>query len=233
VDLLELVTVFRRHPVLTAVGLALSAVAAFGVLFTVQTTHGKPAIRQRSYTTYSAEMQMIVVDSAFGMGRAGIRPEEPNTFDKTVGMAQTYARLLVSDAVLQSVIASIGPLGVKVESQPVEQSPIVNLTLTGNDPKRLRVVGKAMGDALSTYLTAQQDAHGVPDNDRLSIRVLSATAPAVPLQSRQWEMALIAFLGPLLGAGAIGLLLDRRPRPSEAELEQRREEKQRQAAGGE
>ena len=211
-DLLEVLTVFRRHPVVTVIGVLVATLAVLSVMYRIEpgVAGGASSVQPRSYTQYEVRMQMMVVDARFNVGRAG-RPEDStwDAYSTTVLLAKTYATMLTSDMIALAAEKEVGPLRAATEAKNIEQAPIVEMTLSGDDPQRLREEGTALITALSNYLVEQQDIHKIPADDRIGVTMLSnSDAPAMQ-QSRDWEMRLIALLVPLMGAASAGLLLDR------------------------
>jgi hypothetical protein len=206
-DLLRLATVVKRHRLIMLFGILLGCVAVAGTMFKLSGGHLVP----RSYTTYSADMQMIVIDPHFGLGSTPHNQNDPapDSFDKTVALAQTYGNLLTGDAVRHAADASVGTLQGDVVSQAVQQSPIIDVTLTGKDAPALTRYGLALSDAFQRYLTQEQQSHNIAPDARMAVRLLATPNPK-PQQSRAWEMAVIAFLGPLVAAYGLALLRDRR-----------------------
>lgn len=210
-DLLRIFTVFKRHWVLGIAGLSLAAIAVLAVSYRIQPDeHGAgPSLQSRSFTSYTVGMQLMVVDARFNVGRAG-RPEDRtwDAYSTTMLLAKTYAELLTSDMVRAAAEEKVGPLEGAATAKNLEQSPLIELTLSGDDPVRLRKEGAALAAGLSGYLKSQQDEHDIPEADRITLTVVSrGDVPAVE-QSRDWEVALIAFLVPLAGAAGLALLLD-------------------------
>lgn len=207
VDALKLVQIARRHWILMTVGAVLGIALALSVLFRFDPS-APPAERltQKSYTVYQQDMQLAVIDPGFAMGRAGNDPNRPDTFPKTIQLAETYAYLLVSDAVRAAADKSAGRFSGEILSQRVQDSPIIQVTLKGNDPQQAKDYGVALAAALEKFLAAQQEQQGVPSKDRMTIQVLSAPSAPEPVQSRQWEMAFVAFLAPLVAAYGVAMI---------------------------
>ena len=168
---------------------------------------GSGGSRPRELVRYDGIMQVVVADPAFSVGRIGGDNPGGDQFDKTVTLASTYANLIVSDAVRSSAEASSGVRGISATAERVEDSPIVEVSLTGYDPDRLIAYGRALANSLEVYLRHEQDAAAVPPGQRVSVEVLSAPS-VTPVRSRQWEMALIAFMVPVLLAFGVATVRD-------------------------
>lgn len=206
-DVLKLVQIARKHWMLMTIGAVLGVALALSVLFRFDPS-APPAERltQKSYTVYQLDMQLAVMDPGFAMGRAGNDSNRPDTFPKTIQLAETYANLLVSDAVRAAADKSAGRFSGEILSERVQDSPIIQVTMKGNDPKQAQRYGVALAAALEKFLAVQQEQQGVPSKDRMSIQVLSAPSAPKPVQSRQWEMGLVAFLAPLVAAYGVAMI---------------------------
>jgi hypothetical protein len=205
VDFLNLLTVLRRHWIIMLFGVLAGLIVAFAVTFQ-RTPEG--TLTKRSYTTYTYEMGMLVVDPRYGIGRGIGDQENPDSFNKTVTLANTYANLATSNAVRRMADTSVGPTGAEITAAGVQQAPVFKVTLKGTDALALERYGQAMGVSLKTYLQQQQDAQKVPKGDRMAVEIISSPRP-IAESSRAWEMTLIAFLAPVLLAYGLALLRDR------------------------
>lgn len=210
-DLLEMLTVFKRHPFLTALGVVTAVIAVLTVSYKIvpATSTSRASIAPRSYTTSTMRMQLMVVDSQFNVGRASTEDRTWDAYSSTIRLAKTYASLLTSDMIRQAASDEVGGLRTSATAQSLADSPIIEFTIVGQDAKRVRDEGVALSDALSRYLTSQQEAHNVPEEERTSVIMLSSTQPVVVEQSRSWEIMLLAAFAPLMLAGGMGLLLER------------------------
>lgn len=200
---LNLFSVMRRHPIITAsgivAGLLLAAVMTFGL-------DSKGQIRAKSYTNYELEMQVIVVDPQYQIARGNVQTSDPLL--RTVMLAKTYANLLTSDRVRSMAMAKVGPTAAAIQSQAVDEAPIVTLTLQGRDRLQLERYGVALGQSLQEYLLQQQVAQGIEPADRMSVRILS-TPRVSSVQSQLWQVSLMTFLAPVMLAYALAVLRER------------------------
>jgi hypothetical protein len=210
-DLLRVFRVARRHWVITMIGVLLGVFCALLVSFKFAVAGGRMRVEKRSATTYKTELQLLITEPGYGMGSAGLLEYSlPNAFGKTREMAPVYAQLVLSDAVLRAASLKIGsPVEELVEAEAIEDTPIVQVTLTGTDARRLTALALALGQSLKEYLAKNQDFYGVPPGDRLSVSILASPKDPVPEKSREWEFALLALLVPTGTSVGIGLILER------------------------
>lgn len=203
-DILKLLGVVRRRWVIMSLAVLLGLALAFLTVYRYSDGRLKP----RAYTQYTMDMQILVVDPAYGMGRAAGEAEAPDTFGKTILLANTYARLATSDDVQKMAEKVAGPSNAAVSAEGVQQAPIINITLEGGDEDQMKAYGSALGKALQAYLVAEQDERRIPKDDRMTVRVLSE--PSVrQVNSRHWEMALLTFLAPAVVGFSLAVLRDR------------------------
>lgn len=212
-QLLGALSVMRRHWFIMTVGVLLGVLATGAVQY--QYDAASNGIRRREIVRYDGTMQVLVVDPRFTVGRIGGENPGGDQFDKTITLAATYADLIVSDAVRASADESSGIGGVSATAERVQDSPIVEVSLSGYDPERVTAYGNALVQSLEVYLRRQQDAAAIPAQERVSVRMLSAPVPDA-VRSRQWEMALLAFAVPVLLTFGVASVLDR-PRPKMSE----------------
>lgn len=209
-DFLDAFGIMKRHWVILLVGALVGLALMFGTLYSVGQLRETGRLERRSFTNYTIETQVLVVDPRFWMGRAGSRsPEQPDIFPKTVTLATTYAGLLSSDAVRDAAEARVGPTDADVTSEAVPQAPIIKVTIKGRDREQLVKFGIALEKALEEYLVQEQENSDIPKSERMSVRPL-AKPQAKAVQSRQFETALLAFSAPLFVAFGIAVARDRR-----------------------
>lgn len=203
-DILKLLGVVRRRWVI----MSLAVVVGIGLAFLTVYRYSDGRLKPRAYTQYTMEMQILVVDPAYGMGRAVGNEQAPDTFGKTILLANTYARLATSDEVQDVAEKMAGRPRATVTAEGVQQAPIINITLEGGDDERMRAYGIALGKSLQKYLVAEQEERDIPKSDRMTVRVLSE--PSVrEVNSRHWEMALLTFLAPAAVGFSLAVLRDR------------------------
>lgn len=207
-DFLNLVVTGRRHWVLMSLGVALGLIVAVGSLYHLDRSADTPRLRPRSFTQYKMEMQLIVIDPFFGLGRAGVNIDQPDLFMKTVILSATYAKLLTSDAVRASAERTAGPADAEITSDAVDGSPIVLLTLSGRDADHMEAYGRALAKSLQDYLQEQQEEQDISSRERMSVRLLAVSEP-IAEKSRRLETALLAFMGPVAFALGVAVLRDK------------------------
>jgi hypothetical protein len=204
-DVLRILTVIRRHWFVMSLAVIIGVLAVGAVRFQFDRTTRK--VEARDLTKYTGVMQLVVIDPKFSAGRTVAPAPDADQFDKTVTLAATYAELASSDAV-KSFVPSASGRGVGVQSEAVQDAPIVDVTLTGTSASQLDAYGPALARAFDTYLHQQQEAAGVPLDQRMYVRML-APPDVTAADSRGWEMGVLAFLTPVLLGFGVASIADR------------------------
>lgn len=207
-DLAKLIGVLKRHWLIMSVGILAGLALMVGTMYSMSGLRETGRLEKRSFTSYTVETQVLVVDPQFWMGRTSAGVENPDIFPKTVTLATTYAGLLSSDGVREAAEAKVGPTQADVVTEAVPNAPIIKVTITGKDSAQLVKFGIALEKSLEEYLAAEQEQSGIPKSERMSVRPL-AKPQAKAAQSRQWETALIAFAAPVFVAFGLALVRDR------------------------
>lgn len=210
-DFLNLLAVVRRRPLLVAAGVAAGILLVILTRYAVETSAGEGIrLKERSFANYTVESQLIVVDSRFGMGRTASLSTTagPDMFNKTIDLAPTYANLLSSGFAVAAAEKVVGPIDAEVQAEGVRDAPIIRLSVTGTDSDRMIKFSSALSDAVKDYLVTEQRARGIEETERVEVQVLSPPTIST-VQSREWELLLLAFLTPILVAYALAVLQDR------------------------
>lgn len=209
---------------LVALGFLVGAVLSFNSLYRadLEFVDGRPrvAISENSHASYEANVQLMLFDPAFGIGRAGQDRERPDSFNRTVQLAPSYAALLTSQPVMRALEASNGPVDVAIAPTPVENSPIIQVKVSGSDGARVVQIADGVAPAFMHYLKDSQESHEIPAYDRMIVRQLSAAGRPMVTISRNTEIAALAFLMPIAMVFALVFILENVTRPQVDEKEE-------------
>lgn len=208
-DFLQIIAAGRRHWLLMTVGTALGVLLALGAAFTLADTPVGKRLEPRTAVRYQTKTRLLITEPNLDVARMSPNEVWPNGYTKTVAMAPTYALLIMGDEVRRGAEERIGPLGVKLSSTSHKETPVVELTVTGSDAERTTQAARAVVSAFIDHMATQQDAHNVPEGERVKVEVLSAPASPTRSSSGVLQVGALAFLAPLLGFLALAASLDR------------------------
>jgi capsular polysaccharide biosynthesis protein len=202
-DLWVVLNILKKRWVLILIGAAAGVVLAFVSLFSVViggTAAGSGLrVERRSLSVYTQTVAVVVDLPGFGLGRTDVAMAKP------VQMAPTFAYLATSNEVLGRVEKITGPLRerVVVRALPVEDSPLVQITVEGQDRELVAKAAEAFAQAVCDSVSQRQDDNKIPAEQRLVLRPLGSSSPPVEVRSRAIEVAAILLLLPI--AAAIGV----------------------------
>lgn len=162
----------------------------------------------RSYTTYSSNIKIILDTPESNLVKVGINPGEHGTFARTIQLAGTYSYLVKSDPVLERLQSRFGRIKEAIEVQPVQNAPIIDVSVTGMFPRRVEGLTKALAESFQEYITASQDAKDIDRNNRIIVNTLGANSPASPLKSRKTETVVLLFFGPVMLGALLAFTLE-------------------------
>lgn len=209
-DILSIMEAGRRHWLLLTIGAVLGVLLAVLSAYKVAWTPGEgPRIAARTSPNYQTTTRLLITEPNLDVARMSPQQEWPSGYTKTVTMAPTYALLVLGDDIRRSAENRIGALNVALTADAVSDTPIIELTATGRDSKRVTEAARAVTEAFIAQLEDQQDERKVPQQERVGIRVLAA--PSAPRQSNSnaLEIAALFFLTPVLGSLAVAVSLER------------------------
>lgn len=192
------------------IGAVLALVWTFDITWVNQGGSSVPEVTRRSPETYSTTYMVLVDTSGFGIGRA-----DANVREMTL-LTPTYAQLLVSEPVLQSVETSLGAeLGAEVSAKPTGDGPMIKLTVEGPDRARLATIATQVISACRDYIARQQALKGVPEELRLTVAGVGQPSKPEKVSSRQLEIAMILLCLPVALALGIAVRLERSEKPEQ------------------
>ena len=201
-----------------AVGLAILAYARPAI------SDGRPTLEPRGSEIWRSEEILFITQPGFPAGR-GVplyRPSNPargtpavpvDDQTRLANLAPLYAQLATGDAV-RALVTSKGRLApdVEVAAEPITYTttqfaypqvlPLISLTANADSSAKATGAVTRFSTAFRSYVLRQQNAAGIPDRDRVFVRVLDEAKPS--------ETALIAGrskLAPLLIFFVVSLLV--------------------------
>ncbi len=203
-DLRMALRVLLRHKWIMLIGLVAGIALAVLSLYSINVRDSRVEFTRRSTAVYTATVPVLVDLPGFGLGRTDV------PMDKPARMAPTFAYLVTSQDVLERVTKEIGPIPKedKVTAVEVEDSPLFQVIVEGNDPKRVSIEAMAFAKAVTDYVVDRQESSGVLEGSRLVLSPLGNSAPPVEVQSRDVEIAAILLMLPIMTAGGIAFVLE-------------------------
>jgi hypothetical protein len=210
-NLRAVVRVLRRRWYLVLIGVVLGAwcafLGAYQVTFGGSVTHPTSAwnvrLTHRSFKTYRTVLAIVIDAPNAALGRMDI------PMAKTVELAPTYAYMATDDTVMRALESQYGrPLQAKLSAVPVENSPIVQLSVEGKDPAYITRVAATAQRAFISELEAYQRTNGIPADLRIVVRPLGPASRPELVVSREYEIVAILFLLPLAAMIGLALFID-------------------------
>jgi capsular polysaccharide biosynthesis protein len=209
-------TVVRRHRRVAVVGVALSVLAAIGLLVRI----GPDGIQRRGAPIWQAESTVLLTQTGFPWGRTALdevvpvkgadpvsRFSDPERFQY---LAKLYARLAASDEVHTRVRRAFGLPAVVPENEPVGKDPTytvvsghapdstalptVTIAGEGETPERAIAVAKVAMESLRTVIRQQQNRADIGADTRVELQVVSTPKEAVVVKPNRPTKAIMGFL---------------------------------------
>ena len=207
-DLWRLSSILWKHKALMFTSVIVGILLAFLALYSVSLParangeRQRVALERRRFSTYQTQVSFLIDVPGFGVGRTDIPMNKP------AEMAPTFAFLATSDAVKSQVARKLGKVKELVTTGAVENSPIFQLVVEGNNPDRVAEVASTYATEIVSYIQQQQSYNNIPNATRLSVRALGR--PSIPKKtaSRDAEIAGLLFLTPIILAGLLALSLE-------------------------
>jgi hypothetical protein len=205
-----------RHWTLLLVGFV-AAVLLAGLSYYRVTFDGlPPELTPRKAELWQSQATVFFTEAGFPVGRrtipfdtkvvAGERVAVPryNPPGSYTGLASLYARLAESDQVKQ-LIEKDGPLRGRFQAaQTLDSSgdplPMVSLFGKAGTAANAEATVTRGLEGFVAYLTAQQQAAGIPENERVELRVVNAPGAAVLVEPRKRTLPVVVLLSVLIAA---------------------------------
>jgi capsular polysaccharide biosynthesis protein len=138
--------------------------------------------------------------------------------EKPIVLAPTYAYFATDDTVMRALEKKYGkPLNAKIAAFPVNNSPVVQLTVEGSDPNYITKVAATAQQAFIAELESYQKTNNIPEESRIVVRPLGPASEPELVVSRQYEILAVLFMLPVIAFIGLALLVDNAKRKREAE----------------
>lgn len=141
-------------------------------------------------------------------------------------LAVLYAQLATSDGV-REIRQESGPIPGTIEVAPVlaekDALPFIRVAAISPTPAAAEVLAQREIDAFRTFLERQQEAGGIPAEERVIVKVSQSPQPAVLFEDRSKTRPIMVFLSVLIAVIGLAFILENlrpRVRPVEATPEQ-------------
>jgi hypothetical protein len=220
--------VLWRFRVLVAAGFLLAFALMFISLFSVSFKRG---ISFRQHQIWKSDETLLVTQRGFPWGRAifpqPLKNGQPaaSPFADTgrfVDLAIFYSQLANSDQV-QALVLKSGPLNGVYNASPVVDTsgpqssslPIFAIEGQAISPAAAVHIARRASTAFKRYITQQQAAASIPENQRVIISTVSEAQKAKIAQKRKLTSPIIVFLAVLVATLGLAFILENlRPRLS-------------------
>ena len=190
------------------VGLVLAILSAYQIHISL--SGRKVTYEPRTHTEYETTLKLLLDAPGFGLGRIGMEESGfgPWVWDRTINVTNTYSHLLTSDIVMSRLKQRAGTIKGSVAAVPIPDTPLIQVTVVGDDPQEIQKLAQTTADTFIDYITVQQEENKVSQQDRILVKIMTSASPPIPLSSRRAELAFLAFIAPLLAAIAASLALE-------------------------
>jgi hypothetical protein len=195
--------VFWRFRVIVLAGILLGAVLAY-------------LTAARGSEQWAAYSRIFVTQKGFPYGSI-----ETSTTGSTILVPQAilYANLADSDPVQKLAFGNKKPPGT-VQAAPVpvapgstDDLPLISIAGIADTPEAARHLASAETRALTTFVTQQQEANGIPPAQRVLLQIVKAPTDVTLLKGRSKTLPILVFLTMVIAACGLAVLLENlRPR---------------------
>lgn len=186
-------------------------ILSFVSLYAPRVQRGQLSLKPRSLTTYQSSVTLLVDQAGFGLGRVDSR------LDVLSAMSRSYAAVIQSDLILDSVRLRLNGRLPAVTAEAQENSPLVRIVAEGASSKAAAETANAVATEFIAYIRAKQTETSIPREDRVAVSTLGRPSPGVPMQSRSAEIAILVFAVILSLGAAAALVLENVARSATAE----------------
>ncbi|MBI4733416.1 MAG: hypothetical protein HY779_01080 [Rubrobacteridae bacterium] len=212
-DLGKMISVLWARRVIIAIGvlagLAISFLAVNTVHFSMNASEPFFSYSPRVQQLYSTTVRMVLDEPNFGLGRVGIIAKDERRENRDLSkLAAVYSYLVVSDDMISALKKDLDNINGEIKAVPVEELPIIEITVKGSDPEAIRKVANEATSNFMSYFKNEQVRNEVPPADRISVRTIGEPSLAAVEQSRRKELAFIFFLLPIVLAGLLAFVLE-------------------------
>ncbi|MBE0447289.1 MAG: hypothetical protein IBX64_04180 [Actinobacteria bacterium] len=190
-------------------GIAFSFLSLYSVNLGLDATKPFLSHEPRSQDIFKTTIRLVLDEPGFGLGRV-VHPRsvERERTHELSELAAVYSYLLMSDQLTEKIAPELEKINGKVEASPVEKLPIIEVSVSGNDPEGVRDVAAKTAANFMDYVMSEQVKNQIPPSDRTVIRAIGE--PSIPTQekSRKAEIAFVFFILPIAGASFLAFGLE-------------------------
>jgi capsular polysaccharide biosynthesis protein len=173
------------------IGIVFAFLSAYDIDFS-----GKSNARfhSRSQSTCTVTATMMIGDPQFSLGLAGM----DNYLPKTINLAPIYAKLIMSDLIMDEVSRKLGGIDGAVTAMEEKNAPIFSVNVTSVSPQKAQAIANTICNTFIGYVRDSQEQYKIKPWERIYIRKIGQPKVIEVQGSRTWEIALMAFIGPVL-----------------------------------
>ena len=227
IDLALYRDVLGRHRMLVTIGVGMTLVLALSSLVTVSPS----GISYRTPQIWSNEATLVLSQKGFSEGRSVLPESAPPPEQRFSTLVELYAALATSDAVMavlkdQGLITQedldAGTLPVTAAPVPTAvgaASPVMKITGSGTSPAEATRLTRGATDAFVKFLRARQIGAGIPEAERIQLRVVKRSGEPTITKPRSKTLLVLILLAGLTITGAAAFIRDnaqRRPQEERA-----------------
>jgi hypothetical protein len=240
-DLQLYARVLWRFRLLVVGGLLLAVALAFFSYVDVKFDGGKPSFEYRQGEQWESLAQVGVGSRTFDPGsvltpeiRSSLRPPAENTEQAREQLAQVdpstlasfprlmeitiqFLNLATGDAVMKIMNENGPPVRAALQTFPVLSGdaavPFITFSAVAASPEVAQEAARRHVEAFKEFVTAQQNAAGIAENERVAITTVKQPQPAALLEGRKKTRPIIVFLAVMTAViGLLFVLENLRPR---------------------
>lgn len=209
-DLALYVRVLYRHRAVVLVGFAVAFVLAMSSYYRITVDGLLPELTPRKAEIWQSQANVYLTEQGFAAGSRA----QYNNASRFAGLTGLYARLAESDQVLER-IERTGPLRGDFQAAPVFDTtagpvplPVVALFGRASTPASAeRTLARGL-EGFVGFVRANQIAAGIPERQRIELRVINAPLPAALLEPRKKTLPVVVFLAVMIAAVALAFILE-------------------------
>ena len=229
-DLRLYLRVIWRFRLIVAAGFVLALFLSMSSYYTIGFKGGHPSLGHRQDETWQATTVLGLTQGGFPWGRTVVpyNPQSspsgtivPSNFadpNRFTGLASYYAHIANSDPIHAAVHRITGrKLRGTVTAAPVIDGtyvqPFMQFTGLGPTASAAMTYANAGADAFRNYLISQQQANGIPPQQRVALATTNRAKTAALFAGRRKTTPIVIFMTVLLAAIGLAFILENlRPR---------------------
>lgn len=209
-DLALYARVLSRHSAVLLIGCAVAFFLATTSYYRVTVDGVLPEFTPRKAEIWQSQANVYLTEKGFPAGSRA----QYNNASRFTGLTGLYARLAQSDQVLKRIERS-GPLPGAFQAAPVVDTtagpvplPVVALFGKAGSPARAKeTLARGLNGFLG-YVRANQVAAGIPESQRIELRIINAPESAILIEPRKKTLPVVVFLAVMIAAVAVVFILE-------------------------